>query len=62
MEKFQSGVRHKCGSYSSVKLESRQIALHEAEKLLLVVQNAESVSMRKTEMRRPEKALLWMRA
>ena len=30
-KKFQSGVRHKCGSYSSVKQESRQIALCEAE-------------------------------
>lgn len=45
-KKFQSGVRHKCTSYSSVKLESGRIALHEAEILHLVVQNAESVGMR----------------
>ena len=46
MEKFQSGVRNKCGSYSSVKLESRQIALYEAEILHLVVQNTENVGVR----------------
>jgi hypothetical protein len=45
-KKFQSGVRHKCGSYSSVKLESGGIALHEAEILHLVVQNAETMGVR----------------
>ena len=62
-KKFQSGVRHKRGSYSSVKLENRQIALREAEILHLVVQKAENLGMRKAEMRllRPERTLLWMR-
>ena len=55
-KKIQSGVRHKCGSYSSVKLESWQIALCEAEILLLVVQN--EVKLR---LLCPEKALVWMR-
>ena len=45
-KKFQSGVRHKCTSYSSVKLESRQVTLYEAEILHLVVQNAESAGVR----------------
>ena len=60
-KKFQSGVRHKCGSYSSVKLENWQIARYEAEILLLVVQKAENLGMRKAEMRllRPQRALLW---
>ena len=46
MEKFQSGIGYKCGSYSSVKSRSRQIALYEAEILHLVVQNAENPSVR----------------
>ena len=49
-KKFQSGIGYKCSSYSSVKLESRQIALYEAEILLLVVQNAESPSVRADKM------------
>ena len=50
-KKFQNGVRHKCGSYSSVKLRSWQNALHEAEILHLVVQNAENPSVREGKMR-----------
>ena len=46
-KKFQSGVRYKCDSYSSVKLKSRQIVLYEAEILHLAVQNAESVGVSK---------------
>ena len=45
-KKFQSGIGYKCGSYSSVKPRSRQIALYEAEILHLVVQNAENPSVR----------------
>lgn len=45
-KKFQSGIGYKCGSYSSVKLESGGIALHEAEILHLVVQNAETMGVR----------------
>lgn len=44
-KKFQRGIRHKCGPYSSVKLKNRRIALREAEILLLVVRNAESPSV-----------------
>ena len=50
-EKFQSGVRHKCSSYSSVKLKSRQIALYKVKMLLLAVQNAESMGVREGKMR-----------
>ena len=49
-KKFQSGLGHKCGSYSSVKLKSRQFALHEAEILHSVVQNDKSLSVREGEM------------
>ena len=48
---LQSGVRHKCGSYSSKVLESRQIALYEAEMLHLVVQNAETMGVREGKTR-----------
>ena len=48
-KKFQSGVRHKCGSYGSVKLESWQNALHRGDIALLIVQNAESVGVREGE-------------
>ena len=44
-EKFQSGVRHKCSSYSSVKLKSRQNDLHRGDVALLIVQNAGSVDV-----------------
>lgn len=49
-KKFQSGVRYKCDSHSSVKLKSRQIALYEAEILHLVVQNAETMGVREGKM------------
>ena len=49
-KKFRSGVRHKCGFYSSVKLESRQIALHRSDVALMIVQNAESMGVREGRM------------
>ena len=51
MEKFQSGVRHKCGSYSSVKLESWQIVLHKGDMAHPIVQNAENPSVREGKTR-----------
>ena len=67
-KKFRSGVRYKCSSYSSVKLKSRNIALHKVEMRFLIVQNAESVGVRERKTRSfrgfyappPKKALLWM--
>lgn len=50
-KKIQSGVRHKYTSYSSVKPESWQIALYEAEILHLVVQNAETMGVREGKTR-----------
>ena len=50
-KKFQSGVRHKCGSYSSVKLESRQTALHRSDIALMIVQNAETMGVRESKTR-----------
>ena len=50
-KKFQSGVRYKCDSYSSVKLKSWQITLYEAEILHLVVQNARIMGVREGKMR-----------
>ena len=45
-KKFQSGIGHKCGSYSSVKLGDRQNALHGGNIVLSIVQNAGSVGVR----------------
>ena len=42
-KKFQSGIGYKCGSYSSVKLKSRQIAEYKDDIALVIVQNAESM-------------------
>ena len=50
-KKFRSGVRHKCGSYSSVKLESRQTALHRGDIALMIVQNAETMGVRESKTR-----------
>ena len=50
-KKFQSGVRYKCSSYSSVKLEGRQIALHRGDIALVIVQNAESAGVREGKTR-----------
>ncbi len=50
-KKFQSGIGYKCSSFSSVKPESRQIALYEAEILHLVVQNAETMGVREGKTR-----------
>ena len=46
-KKFQSGIGYKCGSYSSVKPESRQIAEYKGDIAHLIVQNAESMGVRK---------------
>ena len=45
-KRFQSGVRHKCSSYSSVKLGGWQNALYRGDIALLIVQNAESAGVR----------------
>lgn len=50
-KKFQSGVRYKCDSYSSVKLKIGQITLYEAEILHLVVQNAGNPGVKEGKMR-----------
>ena len=50
-KKFQSGVRHKCSSYSSVKLEIRQIALHMSGTALMIVQNAVRMGVREGKTR-----------
>lgn len=50
-KKFQSGVRYKCDSYSSVKLESRQIALRRGDIALMIVQNAETMGVKEGKMR-----------
>ena len=42
-KKIQSGVRHKCTSYSSVKLKSWQNVLHRSDIALMIVQNAGSM-------------------
>lgn len=44
--KLQSGAGYKCGSYSSAKLKSWQIALHRGDIALMIVQNAENPSVR----------------
>lgn len=44
-KKFQSGVRHKCSSYSSVKLKSRQNALYKGDIAHQIVQNAGSMGV-----------------
>lgn len=50
-KKFQSGIGYKCSSFSSVKLESRRIALHMGDTALMIVQNAENPSVREGKMR-----------
>ena len=50
-KKFQSGVRHKCSSYSSVKQESWQNAGYDGKIAFLKVQNAESVGVREGKTR-----------
>ena len=45
-KKFQSGVRYKCSSYSSVVVGDWQIALYAGDTALLIVRNAESVGVR----------------
>ena len=45
-KKFQSGVRYKCGSYSSVKLKNRQITEYNGDIALMIVQNAEIMGVR----------------
>ena len=46
-KKFQSEIRHKCTSYSSVKLGGWQNAVYRGDIALLIVQNAEDPSVSK---------------
>ena len=50
-KKIQSRVRHKCGSYSSVKLKIRQNALHKGDVAHPIVQNAENPGVREDKTR-----------
>lgn len=49
--KFQSGIGHKCGSYSSVKLKSWQIAEYKGNMEHLIVQNAGNPGVKEGKMR-----------